>query len=216
MLKVGLTGSIAVGKSFVLGVLAELGGKVWDADALAREVVAPNTLGLNAVVDAFGEEILHANGTLDRAKLGALVFGDEQKRKRLNSILHPFIIAAQDELMREWEEQDRHSIAIVDAALMIESGGYKRFDKVIVVHCEPDIQLTRLMTRDSLSREQAEQRIAAQMAQEEKKKYADFLVDTSEGFESARKQTEAVFHELRTLAGPAIADPGAGPDRSAN
>src|SRR6202171_1451783 len=105
MLKVGLTGSIAVGKSFVLGVLAELGCRVLDADTTAREVVAPGTSGLNAVVGAFGIEVLGEDSTLNRAKLGAIVFADEEKRQLLNSILHPFIIAAQDEQLRQWEQE---------------------------------------------------------------------------------------------------------------
>lgn len=199
MLKVGLTGSIAVGKSFVLGVLAELGCHVLDADATAREVVAPGTPGMKAVVDAFGDEILNADGELDRAKLGAIVFADEAKRLQLNSLLHPFIIRAQDEQMRQWEQEDPQVIAVVDAALMIESGGYRRFDKLVVVHCRPEVQLERLMTRDGLSRADAEQRIGAQMSQEEKKTHADFLIDTSEGFDSTRQQTESLFHKLSAL-----------------
>ena len=199
MLKVGLTGSIAVGKSFVLGVLAELGCHVLDADATAREVVAPGTPGMQAVLDAFGDDILNSDRTLDRAKLGVIVFADETKRRQLNSILHPFIISAQDEQMREWEREDPQGIAVVDAALMIESGGYRRFDKLVVVHCRPEVQLERLMVRDGLSRADAEQRIGAQMAQEEKKTYTDFLIDTSEGFDSARRQTEKVFQKLGAL-----------------
>ena len=199
MLKVGLTGSIAVGNSFVLGVLAEIGCHVLDADATAREVVAPGTPGLKAVLDVFGEDILASDGALDRAKLGAIVFADETKLLQLNSLLHPFIIAAQDEQMRQWEQEDPQGIAVVDAALMIESGGYRRFDRLVVVHCRPEVQLERLMTRDGLSRADAEQRIGAQMAQEEKKTYADFLIDTSEGFDSARQQTESIFHKLGAL-----------------
>lgn len=197
MLRVGLTGSIAVGKSFVLGVLAELGGRTIDADQVAREVVAPQTAGLKAVVEEFGDEVLKPDGSLDRAKLGAIVFADEASRLKLNSILHPFIIARQDELIRGWQEQDNDGIAVVDAALMIESGGYQRFDKLIVVHCRPEVQLQRLMARDGISVEEAERRIHAQMPQEEKKKYADFLIDTSDGSESARRQTEAVWQKLR-------------------
>src|SRR5712691_7532792 len=113
MLKVGLTGSIAVGKSFVLGVLAELGCHVLDADATAREVVAPGTPGMKAVVGAFGDNVLNSDGTLDRAKLGAIVFADETKRLQLNSILHPFIIRTQDDRMREWENEDPQGIAVV-------------------------------------------------------------------------------------------------------
>ena len=199
MLRVGLTGSIAVGKTFVLGVLAELGCRVLDADQTAREVVAIGSPGLAAVVDEFGKEMLLDDGTLDRAKLGAVVFADENKRRHLNSILHPFIITAQDEQMKSWEEEDPGGIAIVDAALMIESGGYRRFDKLIVVHCPPDIQLERLMARDGLSIEEARKRIAAQMSQDEKKRHADYLIDTSEGFESARRQTEVLYRNLQSL-----------------
>ena len=200
MLKVGLTGSIAVGKSFVLGVLAELGCRILDADATAREVVTPGTPGLNSLVDAFGSEILREDGALDRARLGAIVFSDEEKRGLLNSILHPFIIAAQDDQIRRWETEDPGGIAVVDAALMIESGGYRRFDKLIVVHCRPDVQLERLISRDGLSPEEAERRIAAQMPQAVKIKYANFLIDTSAGFKSARAQTEVVFRQLQAVS----------------
>jgi dephospho-CoA kinase len=201
MLRIGLTGSIAVGKTFVLGVLAELGCHVLDADQTAREVVEPGTEGLQAVIAAFGKKILNDDGTLDRAKLGGIVFTDEQKRLQLNSILHPFIIAAQDIQMQQWERESPDSISIVDAALMIESGGYRRFDKLIVVHCRPEVQLERLMSRDGMRREEAERRIAAQMPQEEKKKHADFLIDTSDGFEAARLQAEKVFAALQALNG---------------
>ncbi|HEY5837876.1 MAG TPA: dephospho-CoA kinase [Pyrinomonadaceae bacterium] len=196
MLKVGLTGSIAVGKSFVLDILRELGARTIDADAVAREVVEPGTAGLKAVVDEFGAEVLKPDGSLNRAALGSIVFADAAKRQKLNSILHPFIIVRQDEVMQEWENETPDAIAVVDAALMIESGGYKRFDKLIVVHCQTQVQLERLMKRDNISREEAERRITAQMPQEEKKKHADYLIDTSEGFESARQQTTAVWQEL--------------------
>lgn len=199
MLKVGLTGSIAVGKSYVLGVLAELGCRVLDADATARDVVAPGTPGLNAVIKAFGEDILLGDGALDRVSMGEIVFADQEKRQLLNSILHPFIIAAQDDQIRRWEHDDPNGIAVVDAALMIESGGYRRFDKLIVVHCRPEVQLQRLIARERFSPEEAAQRIASQMPQEEKKKYADFLIDTSEDFENTRRQTEAVFRELNKV-----------------
>lgn len=197
MLRVGLTGSIGVGKSFVSGVLAELGCHVLDADETAREVVSPHSPALQDVIAEFGVEILQDDGTLDRSKLGALVFADEGKRAVLNSILHPYIIAQQDERLREWEKKDPNGIAIVDAALMIESGGYKRFDKLIVVYCRDDIQLQRVIARNNLSRDEAQQRIAAQMPQEEKKKFADCLIDTSDGFEAARKQAGEVYGELR-------------------
>ncbi|MDQ3473787.1 MAG: dephospho-CoA kinase [Acidobacteriota bacterium] len=198
-LRIGVTGSIGVGKSFVAGVLGELGCHVVDADQTAREVVMPGSPGLATVVAAFGADVLREDGTLDRPKLGAIVFPDQKKRELLNSILHPYIIARQDELLREWEREDPFGIGIVDAALMIESGGYKRFDKLIVVHCRPEVQLERLKTRDGLSESEARQRVAAQMPQEEKRKYADYLIDTSEGFEATRARTAEVFSELQEL-----------------
>jgi len=198
MLRVGLTGSIGVGKSFVSGVLVELGCRVLDADEVAREVVAPGSPALREVVGAFGAEILQSDGTLDRSKLGALVFADPDKRVSLNSILHPYIIAQQDQQLRKWETEEPNGIAVVDAALMIESGGYKRFDKLIVVHCRDEVQVQRVMARNNLSREEAEKRIGAQMSQTEKKKFADYLIDTSDGFEAARTRTSEVYAMLLT------------------
>ncbi len=200
MLRVGLTGSIGVGKSFVAGVLAELGCNVLDADRTAREVVEPGSPGLRAVAESFGDEVIREDGTLNRERLGSVIFATEEKRALLNSILHPYIISRQDAFLREWEATDPKGIGVVDAALMIESGGYKRFDKLIVVHCAPDKQLQRVMARNNLSREEAEQRIQAQMPQEEKKQFADYLIDTSEGFDATRKRTEEVYRALRKFS----------------
>lgn len=202
MLRVGLTGSIGVGKSFVTSVFEELGCHVLDADHTAREVVMPGTPGLRAITEEFGEEVLNPDGTLNRKQLGALVFADESRRQRLNHLLHPFIIARQDEIMREWEAEDPNGIGIIDAALMIESGGYKRFDKLIVVHCRPEVQLERLMLRDNLSRDEALRRINSQMPQEEKQRFADYLIDTSDGFDLTRARTAEIYQKLiRVICG---------------
>lgn len=200
MLRVGLTGSIAVGKSFVTSIFSDLGCHTLDADLTAREVVLPGSPGLEAVAQSFGRDILNDDGTLNRQRLGELVFADEEQRQKLNQILHPFIIARQDEIMREWEREDPQGIGIIDAALMIESGGYKRFDKLIVVHCRPEVQLERLMLRNGLSRDEAQARINSQMPQEEKQKFADFLIDTSDGFELTKKRTVEVYDALARLA----------------
>jgi len=196
MLRVGLTGSIGVGKTFVASVFIELGCHVLDADQTAREVVMPGTPGLKALVEEFGDDILATDGTLDRKRLGALIFADQSKRQRLNHILHPFIIARQDEILNGWEAEDPNGIGIVDAALMIESGGYKRFDKLIVVHCRPEVQLERLMLRDKLSREEALRRINSQMPQQEKQQFADYLIDTSDGFELTRSRSVEIYNQL--------------------
>lgn len=200
MLRVGLTGSIAVGKSHVSGLLAGMGCRVVDADELARRVVEPGAAGLRAVVEAFGPWVLKPDGTLDRERLGREVFADEGKRRLLNSLLHPLIMAEQDELLRRWEREDPRGIGVVDAALMIESGGHTRFDRLVVVHCRPEVQLERLMRRNGLSREEARRRIDAQMPQEEKLRHAHFRIDTSGGFDETRRRTEEVYAALRGLA----------------
>lgn len=199
MLKVGLTGSIAVGKTFVCEVLRELGAFVLDADLTAREVVAKGSKGLAQIVEHFGDEVLTESGELDRVKMGAIVFGDETKRLLLNSIVHPLVFEAQNLWLIEKEHANAHGVAVIDAALMIESGGYKRFTKLVVVWCEPEIQLQRLMLRNNLSEAEALKRIGAQMPQEEKKRYADFLIDTSGGFEETRQRTIEVFGQLKLL-----------------
>ena len=201
MLKVGLTGSIAVGKSYVLGVLAELGCRVLDADRTAREVVEPGTPGLARIAEEFGVDVLAPDGALDRKRLGAIVFADDKKRKLLNSIVHPLVFAEQDRWLSEQERIDPDGIAVIDAALMIESGGYKRFGQLIVVWCDADVQLRRLMARDHISESEAEKRISAQMPQSEKKKFADHLINTTFGFEDTRRQTEEVFRKLKGFVG---------------
>ena len=200
MLKVGLTGSIAVGKTFVCECLRELGCHVLDADRTSRDVVAKGTDGLAEIVRNFGDEILQPDSELDRKKMGAIVFADKKKRQLLNSIIHPRVFEAQDKWLQETEKQDPDGIAVIDAALMIESGGYKRFDKLIVVWCEPKIQLQRLMSRDGFDENTAKMRIAAQMPQDEKKSFANHLIDTSQGFDDTRRQVERLVTELKKAA----------------
>jgi len=200
MLKVGLTGSIAVGKSFVCDVFRELGCYVLDADQVARDVVRKGTAGLDRIVSEFGDELLTPDGELDRPKMASSVFADEKCRLLLNSIVHPLVFEEQDRWLREAEMAQPDGIAIVDAALMIESGGYRRFEKLIVVWCEPDIQFERLIKRDALSETDARKRIASQMPQEEKKRFADFLIDTSGGFEPTRVECRLVHSKLLEFA----------------
>lgn len=197
MLKVGLTGSIAVGKTYVCKIFKELGCYVLDADDTARQVVKPNTKGWKLIVENFGEDILLSSKEIDRKKLGKIVFKDKVKREVLNSIVHPLVKEEQVNWLQKKEQHDPNGIAIIDAALMIESRGYKMFEKIIVVYCDFDIQLKRLMKRNQLSMADSVSRIKAQMAQEEKKKYADFVINTSNGFEAAENQTKEVYKELK-------------------
>ncbi len=199
MLKVGLTGSIATGKSYVCEIFRELGCHVIDADRTARDVVMAGTPGLAKIAEEFGNDVLTPGGELDRGKMAAIVFADEEKRLLLNSIIHPLVFEAQNKWLAERQAEDPGGIAIVDAALMIESGGYKRFNRLIVVWCDPAIQLQRLKLRDDLPETDARKRIAAQMPQEEKKRYADFLIDTSNGYDDTRRQVGEVFKKLKLL-----------------
>ena len=199
MLKVGLTGSIAVGKSFVCEVFRELGCHVLDADKTARDVVKKGTPGLAKIVSEFSDEILTPDGELDRPKMASIVFADEKMRLLLNSIVHPLVFETQNEWLAAREAEDPDGIAIVDAALMIESGGYRRFEKLIVVWCEPEIQFQRLIQRDGLSEADARKRTQAQMPQDEKKRFADFLIDTSAGFDPTRAQCRQVHSKLLEL-----------------
>ena len=196
MLKVGLTGSIAVGKSFVLSVLGELGCATFDADKIAHSVMEPGRPAYEDVVSEFGREVLAEEGTIDRTKLGAIVFADEARRTRLNQIVHPRVIEEQNRLLREVEASTPDGIAVMDAALIIESGGYKRFDKLIVAFCDRETQIGRLMRRNGITREDAELRIAAQMSSDEKRRYADYEIDTSGTFDQTRARVTEVFNQL--------------------
>nr|AUN37152.1 dephospho-CoA kinase [uncultured bacterium] len=200
MLKIGLTGSIAVGKSFVVSVLRELGCITFDADKIAHSVMEPGKPAYEDIVRDFGAGVLAENQTIDRAKLGAIVFADAERRKRLNSIVHPRVMDEQNRLLSESEAANPDGITIIDAALMIESGGYKRFDKLIVVFCDRETQILRLMARNQISREDAEQRVAAQMSSDEKRKYADYEIDTTGTMDEARQRVHQVYDELIVLA----------------
>jgi dephospho-CoA kinase len=197
MLKVGLTGSIAVGKSFVLSVLRELGCATFDADKIAHSVMEPGRPAYQDILSEFGSGVLTEQGPIDRAKLGAIVFADETRRKRLNQIVHPRVIEEQNMLLREVESTNPDAIVVIDAALTIESGGYKRFDKLIVAFCDRETQIDRLMRRNGITREDAERRIAAQMSSDEKRTYADYEIDTSGTFDQTRRRVGEVFAQLK-------------------
>jgi dephospho-CoA kinase len=199
MLKVGLTGSIAVGKSFVVSVLAELGCVTFDADKVAHLVMKPGCPAYEDIVCEFGESVLAPDGSIDREKLGAIVFADKARRIRLNQIVHPRVIEAQNRLLQEAEAKNPDGIAVVDAALMIESGGYKRFDKLIVVYCARETQIERLMRRNHITREDAQRRVAAQMSSDEKRTYADYEIDTTGTFDETRLRVLEVFEALKQV-----------------
>lgn len=202
MLRVGLTGGIASGKSTVSRMLAERGVPLIDADLIAREVVAPGTDGLSEVAAAFGVEILAGDGSLDRKKLGEHVFADPEERKRLEVILHPRIQEEQHRRLDALEAAGREAFAVVDAAVMIESGGWTRFDVLVVVGCSEAQQIERLMARDGIGNLAARHRILAQMPLTEKVKLADRVIDNSGTIAETEGQVEELADWLGEMAGP--------------
>jgi dephospho-CoA kinase len=200
MLTVGLTGGIATGKSYILQVLAELRCETIDADAVAHQVMEQGQPAYQEIVEHFGPDVVDDRGVINRVKLGAIVFADRLQREKLNSIVHPRVYEAQRHWLAEVAARNAEAIAVVDAALMIETGSYRRFDKLIVAYCDPQIQLDRLMARNHLSMEQARARIAAQMSSEEKLKFADYAIDTSKGFDDTRRQVEEIYAALQQFS----------------
>lgn len=197
MLRVGLTGGIATGKSTVGRMFVELGCHLIDSDNITHQLLEPGQAVHVAVVQAFGERILAPDGTIDRKILGEIVFNDPQARKKLNNLVHPAVVQRQQEWLSEVEAQDPRGIAIVDAALMIEVGTYKNYDKVVLVVCPPAEQRRRLRQRSGLSEEQIETRLRSQMPMEEKMKFADYVIVNSGSFEDAHREVERVYGELR-------------------
>jgi dephospho-CoA kinase len=196
MLQVGLTGNIASGKSHVSGVFAELGARVIDADVIAHELFKVGSPTYAKVVQAFGERILAPDGSIDRKVLGNIVFHQEEQRLLLNALVHPDVVA---EVMRrtfELDQQGFDGIVVVDAALMVESGFYKMQDRLVVVTCDPALQLARVTSRCGLSDEEARLRITSQMPVAEKVKLAHYTIDTSGTYSATRDQVERVYRDL--------------------
>jgi dephospho-CoA kinase len=196
MLHVGLTGNIASGKSHTAQLFTEMGAHIIDADVVAHELLDPGTSTYRNIVESFGDEILGADREIDRKKLGRIVFFNEDKRKLLNQLTHRDV--GNEILKRIFELEQNYSrgIVIVDAALMIETGGYKIYDRLIVVTCDRSLQLARLMSRDQLNERDAIARMNSQMPIEEKLKLADYTIDTSGTLKQTRDQVEAIYRDL--------------------
>jgi len=199
MLRVGLTGGIASGKSTVAARMRELGLNVLNADLLAHRLMEPGQPAYDDVVHEFGRDVLAADGTVDRKKLGAIVFRDPARRECLNRIVHPRVMEAREEQLKRMERENPRGMAIVEAALLIEAGYYKKLDRLIVCSCRPEQQMERLRAR-GLSEDEARQRIAAQLPLEEKLLLADDVVDCSGTVEQTLRQTDELVERLRKLA----------------
>jgi dephospho-CoA kinase len=194
MLRVALTGGIATGKSYCLARFAALGAAAIDADVLAREAVAPGSPGLKAVVDQFGAGVLTADGSLDRAALGRLVFADAKARAALEAIVHPEVYRR----IREWYANlpSSHAVAIADIPLVFETGHQHDFDVVVAAACNPDEQLRRVMARDGLSNADARGRLEAQWPIGEKVARATHVIWTDRGFAETDGQIETLYARL--------------------
>jgi dephospho-CoA kinase len=199
MLRVGLTGGIASGKSTVAAMLRDLDCMVLELDTLGHELLEPGQAAYDEVVAEFGKDILEAGGKVDRAKLGAIVFADAAKRARLNRILHPRILDVVQKWFAALDRPGGPEFAVVEAALIIEAGYNKSLDRVIVCWSRPVQQLARLKDRD-FSLEQAQQRIAAQMPVDEKRALADDVIDCSGSLDETKRQVENLVSKLKQLA----------------
>jgi dephospho-CoA kinase len=191
--RVGLTGGIASGKSTVAELLVELGAVLFDGDALAREVVARGTPGLARVVEEFGEDLVTAEGDLDRAALGRIVFADESARRRLEAITHPLIFERYAELEAA---APPGAVVVHDIPLLAESGRADTFDAVIVVDVPAELQVERMMRDRGWTREEAESRIAAQASREDRLAIATYVIDNTGSHEDLRARVEAVYADL--------------------
>ncbi|MCH1868333.1 dephospho-CoA kinase [Nocardioides sp. CFH 31398] len=202
-MRVGLTGGVASGKSTVAAVLVDLGAVLVDADVLAREVVAPGTDGLAAVVDAFGTEVLTAEGELDRPAVGRLVFGDPERRRALEAIVHPRVRARAAELEAA---APAGALVVHDIPLLVETGQAADFDAVVVVDAPPDVQRRRMVERRGMSAEDADARIAAQADRATRLAAATHVVENTGDLDALRTRVEEVHAELVATAdtpGPA-------------
>ncbi len=200
MLRVGLTGGLASGKSFVAHILAGLGCHIIEADALGHAVLEAGGEAHDSVLSDFGPEILGGDGAIDRRKLAGLVFEHPERLEILSSLVHPAVLRREELLIAEFAAADPSCIVVVEAAILIETGSFRRFDKLIVICCTPEQQMERAIKRDGVRLDEVRARLDRQMPLEEKRRYADFIVDTSGPKDDTVHQTERVFEQLRRLA----------------
>ncbi|HEX5481617.1 MAG TPA: dephospho-CoA kinase [Terriglobia bacterium] len=198
----GLTGGIACGKSTVAQLFGRLGARIVDADHIAHELLRRPNPAYAEAIQTFGHSILNGEGEIDRKRLGRIIFADPKQRNRLNAILHPKIIARQEELAARYHEESPGAVILVEAALIYEAGVEGRFSKILVAWCRPEQQIERLMAKAGITPAEAEARITAQVPLEEKRRRADFLIDCSGTLETIRAQVAAIYPQLKQLAAP--------------
>jgi dephospho-CoA kinase len=200
MLRVGLTGGLASGKSTVGAELERLGCRVLRADEVGHAVLARGGEAYAGVVAEFGAAVLREDGEIDRSRLAAIVFQDEQRLKRLNALVHPAVYEREESWLQQVEDSDPGAIAVVEAAILIETGRYRRYQRVVVAVCRVEQQIERAMARDGVSREQVEARLRRQMSLEEKARLADDLIDTSASIEETLEQVRRLYEKWRGIS----------------
>ena len=196
MLRIGITGGIASGKSVVAGLLRDMDFPVIDADRLAHQLTEPSQPAYREIVNEFGDSVLGAHSRIDRGKLSAIVFADGAKLQRLNAIVHPRVGEAITQQFDDWQCLESHSVAFVEAALIVEAGLHRKLDGLIVTWCRPEQQLDRLMAR-GITEAEARKRIASQMPVEEKLLHATERIDCSGSLQETQRQVEALAAKLR-------------------
>jgi len=199
MLKVGLTGGLACGKTYVGEALAQCGCLLIQADELGHQVMEPGGEAYDGIMAEFGKEILTSDGRIDRHRLAALVFNQPDRLARLNRLVHPPVVRREEEMAAEYAVHEPRGIVVVEAAILVETGSYKRFDRLILVVCREEQQVERAMRRDGAVEADVRARLNRQMALDEKRKFADFVIDTSGEKEDTLRQTRAVYEALRRI-----------------
>ena len=198
ILRVGLTGGIASGKSTAGRTLAGLGCVIIDADAIVARLYRPGEAGYEALLGAYGREILRADGEIDRPKLASIAFVDNESAKKLNALIHPLVIAEEEGVISAEAERfpDRDRIVVVEATLLLESGGKRRYDRIVVVDSEPAVQIDRAVAR-GMNRQDAERRMARQMSRQERRRQADYIIENNGGVGELESETMRVYQKLQ-------------------
>jgi dephospho-CoA kinase len=199
MIKVGLTGGYATGKSFVAAELERLGCHVIYADRLGHQVLEPDGEAYGPTVEAFGREILGRDGRIDRKQLGAVVFRAPELLEKLIGFVHPAVFRLEEKMLADFQARSPHGIAVIEAAILIETGRYKVFDRLILTVCDEATQIERGMKRDGLTAEQVRQRLSKQLPVEKKTSYADYVVDTSGEKQETIQKVQAIYRDLKAL-----------------
>lgn len=200
MLKVGLTGGLASGKSFAAAEFERLGCRLLYADVIGRAILSDDADARAEVVSAFGSGVLDSDGDIARGALAKIAFADQRSLERLNAIIHPRVFRQIDEFFCKVESSDPDAVAMVEAAIMIESGSYRRYDRLVLAACPRQIQIQRFVEREGGTEADAESRIARQMPLADKRPYADFIIDTGDTRERTLVQVREVYAKLQATA----------------